>query len=224
MPDLESFLRESLEDFSLSRSEKKELKIHLAEINGDTTEQAKVRQLAFKLANGAIEEFGQITALDWLQNVIKLLYTSENKVKAAAYFSPGDDCLHRIRRLIGEARQTLDICVFTITDNRIVQKLEEAQKSGVAIRIISDNDKSMDLGSDLDYLIRAGIACRFDRTTAHMHHKFAIADRDLLLSGSYNWTRSAASENNENVVVSNNISIVKSFAEKFEEMWRNLAP
>lgn len=222
MSDLENFLRESLEDFALSRSEKKELKAYLADIAGDSTGQAKTRQLAFKLAQGAINEFGQITALDWLQGIIKLLYTNENEVKAAAYFSPGDDCLHRIRRLIGEARHCLDICVFTITDNRIVTRLEEARARGIRIRIISDDDKSMDLGSDLDHLMRAGIDCRLDRTTAHMHHKFAIADSDLLLTGSYNWTRSAATENDENILVTNNPDLVKRFAAKFEEMWQRL--
>jgi phosphatidylserine/phosphatidylglycerophosphate/cardiolipin synthase-like enzyme len=48
-----------------------------------------------------------------------------------------------------------------------------------------------------------------------MHHKFAIADQDLLLTGSYNWTRSAATENDENIVVTNNPRLVRSFAGKF---------
>ena len=222
MDELESFLRKSLEDFALSRSEKKELKSHLAKIGSDTVGQAKARQLAFRLANNAIDEFGQITALDWLQDVVKLLYANENKVKASAYFSPGDDCLHRIRRLIGEAREALDICIFTLTDNRIVRRLEEAHARKVRIRIISDDDKSEDLGSDLDHLRRFGINCRFDRTDAHMHHKFALADHDLLLTGSYNWTRSAATENDENIIVTNNRKLVNSFQSKFDELWNRL--
>lgn len=222
MEELEVFLKESLEDFALSRSERKALKAHLSEINGNPIEQAKTRQLAFKVTQEAINEFGQITALDWLQGVIKLLYANENEIKASAYFSPGEDCLHRIRRLIGECRDTLEICVFTITDNRIVRRLEEAKDRGVDIRIISDDDKSLDLGSDLGHLSKAGFQCRLDRTSAHMHHKFAIADRDLLLTGSYNWTRSAATENDENIVVTNNPKLVRSFSAKFEEMWRKL--
>ena len=222
MDELESFLRKSLEDFALSRSEKKELKSHLAKLGSDTVGQAKARQLAFRLANNAIDEFGQITALDWLQDVVKLLYANENKVKASAYFSPGDDCLHRIRRLIGEAREALDICIFTLTDNRIVRRLEEAHARKVRIRIISDDDKSEDLGSDLDHLRRFGINCRFDRTDAHMHHKFALADNDLLLTGSYNWTRSAATENDENIIVTNNRKLVNSFQSKFDELWNRL--
>jgi phosphatidylserine/phosphatidylglycerophosphate/cardiolipin synthase-like enzyme len=56
-----------------------------------------------------------------------------------------------------------------------------------------------------------------------MHHKFAVADGDLLLTGSYNWTRSASTENNENIIVSNNTPLVKQFQQEFDKMWRALA-
>ena len=103
-----------------------------------------------------------------------------------------------------------------------MRRLEEAQARGVKIRIISDNDKSLDSGSDLTYLSKSGIDCRLDRTDAHMHHKFAISDQDLLLTGSYNWTRAAAAENDENIVITNNSRLVRSFTRKFEEIWAKL--
>ena len=170
-----------------------------------------------------MEEIGEVTAMDWLEGIIKLLYSNEMKVRAGAYFSPGEDCLHRIRRLISEAQKTLDICVFTITDNRIVRKLAEAHERGVKIRIISDDLKSEDLGSDMETLGKIGIACLYDRTSAHMHHKFAIADDALLLTGSYNWTRSASTENNENIVTTNNHKLLKQFQREFEQLWRQLS-
>lgn len=219
MEAIHQALEASLEDFAISRSERKELKSLLAKLQGDKTGQAKVRQKAFRMATAAIEEMGEVTAMDWLEGVIKLLYANEMKVKASAYFSPGEDCLHRIRRLIGEAQRSLDICVFTITDNRIVHKLEEAMHRGVNIRVISDDLKSEDLGSDMERLETMGIDCLYDRTMAHMHHKFAIADRSLLLTGSYNWTRSASTVNNENVLVSNNGKLVDSFQQEFERLW-----
>jgi phosphatidylserine/phosphatidylglycerophosphate/cardiolipin synthase-like enzyme len=98
--------------------------------------------------------------------------------------------------------------------------LEEAQARGVKIRIISDNDKSMDSGSDLTHLSKSGIDCRLDRTDAHMHHKFAISDQDLLLTGSYNWTRAAAAENDENIVITDNPQLVRSFTRSL----RNFGP
>ncbi len=222
MTELETMLRASLEDFALTRAEKKELKPYFAKFSGDQVAQAKARQLAFRLANSAIEEYGQIAAMDWLQDVIKILFARENEINMSAYFSPGDDCLNRIRRLINEAQQTLDICVFTITDDRIVERLAEAHRRGIKIRVISDNDKSEDLGSDLDRLESIGITCCYDRTEAHMHHKFAIADGEKLLSGSYNWTRSAATQNNENIIVTNDPKLLRAFQETFDSLWKLL--
>lgn len=223
MQEITQALEASLEDFSVSRAERKELKPLLAAAQSDKTMQAKIRQLAFRMATRAMEEAGEVTAMDWLESIIKLLYSNEMKIKAGAYFSPGEDCLHRIRRLIKEAKHTLDICVFTITDNRIVRALSDALHSDINIRIISDDLKSEDLGSDMETLEKIGIPCRYDRTMAHMHHKFAIADSDLLLTGSYNWTRSASTENNENIIVTNNVKLVSQFQQEFDKMWRLLA-
>ena len=52
-----------------------------------------------------------------------------------------------------------------------------------------------------------------------MHHKFAVFDRKVLLTGSYNWTRSAASENQENLIVTEAPGLVRSFAAEFDKLW-----
>ena len=223
MNNIHQLLQDSIEDFAISRSERKELKAALTAISGQKTEQAKVRQMAFKMATSIISEIGEPAAMDWLQAVIKLLYANENEIKSNAYFSPGDDCLNRIRRLIAEAQRTLDICVFTITDNRIVERIEQAAKRGVKVRIISDDLKSEDLGSDLERLKQAGIPCLYDITDAHMHHKFAIADNTTLLTGSYNWTRSANTVNNENIITSNHPKLIKKFGLEFDRLWTLLS-
>lgn len=215
-------LSASLEDYSISRSERMEIRQAFRLLEGDVASQARTRSLAFRLATRSIQEIGEVAAMEWLEGVIKLLYSQEQETKSEAYFSPGEDCLHRIRRFIAEAQHTLDICVFTITDDRIVERLIETHQRGVKIRIISDDDKSEDLGSDIDRLSRHGICCRYDHTPAHMHHKFAIADGIKLLNGSYNWTRSAAAANCENITVTNHTPQILAFQEQFNLLWKNL--
>ena len=223
MRQINELLRDSLNDSSVSRSERRELKGILPLIQGDRTALAKARQFAFTLATEKIQETGNHKAMEWLEDVVKLLYSNEMRVKASSYFSPGKDCLNRICRFICETEKKIDICVFTITDDRITRKIEEALRKGIHIRIISDNTKSEDRGSDLDRLEGMGIKCRFDKTSAHMHHKFAISDNDHLLNGSYNWTKSASTENNENILVSNNAKLVRSFQNEFNRLWNSLS-
>ena len=139
----------------------------------------------------------------------------ENQV----YFSPGKDCVNHIIDLINEAYNQLDICVFTISDDRISRAIVDAMKNGVQIRIISDNSKMEDIGSDILDLSRVGIPIKLDISTNHMHHKFMIVDKKIVLTGSYNWTRSAALYNQENIISTDDEFVVDKFVSEFEKLW-----
>jgi phosphatidylserine/phosphatidylglycerophosphate/cardiolipin synthase-like enzyme len=56
-----------------------------------------------------------------------------------------------------------------------------------------------------------------------MHHKFALFDRETLLTGSYNWTRSAGEVNQENLVVTSDAHLVAAFVQEFEQLWKDFA-
>ncbi|MBL8602760.1 MAG: endonuclease [Myxococcales bacterium] len=143
--------------------------------------------------------------------------------RSVACFSPGEACLDMIIACFERVTATADVCVFTITDDRIGSAIARAHRRGVKVRVISDNDKAYDEGSDIEGLRRLGIACRVDETEAHMHHKFAVFDREILLTGSYNWTRSAARYNEENLIVTEDPRLVADFMTEFESLWAKFA-
>ncbi|MCB0845448.1 MAG: DUF1669 domain-containing protein, partial [Bacteroidetes bacterium] len=87
---------------------------------------------------------------------------------------------------------------------------------------LTDNDKYWDKGSDIEKFTKAGIEVKVDRTESHMHHKFAIYDRKYVLTGSYNWTRSAATSNQENILVTSDQEVVKKYMSEFDRLWRNM--
>ena len=137
-----------------------------------------------------------------------------------AYFSPGNDCLNVIVETLNVAQLTVDICVFTISDDRISRAVFGCHKRGVKVRVITDDDKSLDMGSDVSDFAKKGIKVKTDKTEAHMHHKFAIIDNRILINGSYNWTRSAAEYNEENLVVSHDLGLTAAFSAIFEVLWK----
>jgi phosphatidylserine/phosphatidylglycerophosphate/cardiolipin synthase-like enzyme len=138
---------------------------------------------------------------------------------AEAVFSPGEACLRRLTGLLLACRRRADICVFTISDDRIAQAILEAHRRGVGVRVLTDNEKLHDAGSDVDRLAAAGIPVRIDESEAHLHHKFAVFDRQFIVTGSYNWTRSAASVNWENLVVLSDPRLIASFEQEFDRLW-----
>ena len=182
-----------------------------------------LRNKGFALAREYIDADPSQTfkVLKWLEQVVKTLDSGvpDNSIESSAHFSPGDECRRKIIDLCHQARQSIDICVFTISDDTLSEAIYKAHKRGIKVRIITDNDKSNDLGSDVDELSGKGVNLRMDRSPNHMHHKFAVFDNTILLNGSFNWTRSASRYNEENIVVSGEAAIVDEFQRKFEALW-----
>ena len=60
---------------------------------------------------------------------------------------------------------------------------------GVNIRLIVDSEYMFVTGSKVPILAQAGVKVIHDHTTGLFHHKFAIIDQKILITGSLNWTR-----------------------------------
>ena len=223
--DILALLAGGIADGRLSDEEKHELATALdaASLRGEDLR--RLRNNAFDLVRERLSDPLQLALLKWLEGVVRSLDGQRLPVAPItqeASFSPGSDCLQTIQRCLRHARQRIDICVFTLSDDRIAEEVLAAHRRGVAVRIITDNDKEYDAGSDIARLRDAGIAVVVDRTEAHMHHKFAIFDGTRLLNGSYNWTRSAGQYNEENLVLSNDQQLLGEFSAQFEKLWRQL--
>ena len=135
----------------------------------------------------------------------------------------GQQNLASIVKYLDAARTSIDACVFTITENQIAKALIRAKKRGVAVRVVTDNDKVNDIGSDIHQLQQAGIPVRVDNSPAHMHHKFCIIDNRILLNGSFNWTHAASTQNRENVVVCDAGGMISPFNKEFQKLWKEFA-
>lgn len=221
---IDDILAQTLADGRFSRAERASLR-QLAEELGESAQWDAFRARAFHLAGQALHDPRDRAVLEWLEKAIKALRPPDQRSgtrRAEAVFSPGRHCVDRITGLIADARERIDVCVFTITDNRISDALADAKRRGVSLRVITDNDKAMDLGSDIDKLHDRGIPVRVDRTHHHMHHKYALFDGTTLTTGSYNWTRSAADYNQENIVITDDERLVSRFRDHFEQLWTQL--
>ncbi|WP_048919810.1 phospholipase D-like domain-containing protein [Rufibacter radiotolerans] len=150
--------------------------------------------------------------------------SSAANLKEGAFFSPGDECLNAILHSIRSAKHSLHLCVFTISDDRITAALLETFRKGITIQLVTDNEKLFDKGSDIRALAQAGLTIRVDNTQNHMHHKFAIIDSLWVLTGSYNWTRSAALYNHENVLITDDKPVVAAYSKEFTRLWQEMQP
>lgn len=222
---IRNMLLQTFEDFQMTRSERSALNQIFSHISLTEHNLSLIRNEAFQIfREKKPTDIPDTQALSWLEDVMKILSnanTKESTLSSEALFSPHDDCSHRICRLISSARKKIDICVFTITDDRVTEAILDAHTRQVQVRIVTDNDKSFDRGSDIERLERSGIPVRIDQTEFHMHHKFALFDSEFVLTGSYNWTRSASYNNSENLVITNDPQLLIRFESEFEKLWND---
>ena len=233
--ELTRFLSQSLADRKLSGGERSALADWLAKNVATDQHRGLARHTAFEVARRAIADPVAVDVVEWLEDVMKVLaplappvaHAPGSPGKDEAFFAPGERCLQQIVHRFGQCRRTADVCVFTITDDRISRAILDAHRRGVAVRIVTDNEKQHDAGSDVQKFHEAGIAVKTDDMhgpadtglNGHMHHKFAIFDGTHLLNGSYNWTRGAADLNFENVVDTADAALVAAFAAEFARLW-----
>lgn len=226
MHDIIALLKLSITDNVLVSEEKKEIKSLIQDSKLSPQDFNVLRSEIFKIAQEHKDLIPASNLLDWVETANKLTITKPEKPEgnARVYFSPGNQCRDGIIQQIKNAKSTLHICVFTISDNEITDEIIAASKRGISIKIISDDEKAYDKGSDVKRMSDIGIPTKVDGVRGHMHHKFCVIDKETVISGSYNWTRSAADRNYENIMIGTNPRIAKIFLSEFSKLWKELSP
>lgn len=143
---LTRFLTQSLTDRKLSGSEKSSLSDWLVKNVTSDQQRGLVRHVTFEIARKAVADPVGADVIEWLEDVMKVIVPIGGSVAHAsgssspgpdeALFAPGEECLHRIVHRFSACRRTADVCVFTITDDRITRAILDAHKRRVQVRII----------------------------------------------------------------------------------------
>ncbi len=125
--------------------------------------------------------------------------------------------------VIGSAKKTLDIAIYSFTDGKVGSAVAEAHRRGVAVRVITDREQASGQYQKalLKGLVKAGIPVKIDTHSGLMHLKVTIADGEVATTGSYNYTKSAENSNDEVFVVLRDEKAAQDFEAEFGKMWND---
>lgn len=119
-------------------------------------------------------------------------------------FSPEGSAEALVLKVIASARRAIRMSAYDLTSAPIVRALIAAHRRGVSVEVIADakaNTEGRAYGERaLASLEDAGIPVRTISAYPIHHDKIIIAD-DSVETGSFNYSRAAARENSENVIV-----------------------
>lgn len=122
-----------------------------------------------------------------------------------------------------QAKHTLDIAIYSLTDYDIVDAIVAAKKRGVAVRIITDREESRSRyeARELTYLSKFGVPIMINTHSGLMHLKMSIIDGRVATTGSYNYSKDASTRNDEVLLVLRDPTMAKAWEAEFNQMWND---
>lgn len=123
--------------------------------------------------------------------------------------------------IIDSAERSLDIAIYSFTDGDVADAVERAKKRGVAVRLITDRQQAAGQYQKglLKQLAGDGIPIKMDSHSGIMHLKVTVADGKVATTGSFNYTKSAETANDEVFVVLRDEKAAADFEAEFSRMW-----
>ncbi len=136
------------------------------------------------------------------------------------YFSPDDGVADHIIALIQSAEETICFAAFSFTSDEIASALIEQANRGVEVRgVFEQKQYKSNQGGEFDHLTEAGLDIHLDGNRDNMHHKFFVIDEEIVITGSYNFSRSAEERNDENTLVFHDANLSRQYLQEFQRIW-----
>jgi phosphatidylserine/phosphatidylglycerophosphate/cardiolipin synthase-like enzyme len=149
--------------------------------------------------------------------------------------------LRLLDELLARTRREADLALFVFSDQQLGNRLGELHDRGVAIRLLADPGFATRSFSEVLDLLGVALPdhrCRLEagnrpRSTGidgvgtprlspgdKLHHKLAVLDRRFVISGSFNWSPSAAHQNDETLLVIDSPALAVHFREEVDRLWQ----
>jgi phospholipase D len=130
-------------------------------------------------------------------------------------FVPEEACASRIVAAIDGAHTEIRVQAYGFTSPPILDALVRAEGRGVDVAVLLDKSNQRETSSGAMVIAHAEIPVWIDRPSGIAHNKVIVIDRRLVVGGSMNYTKSAASRNVENVTFTESPEVAGWFLENW---------
>jgi phosphatidylserine/phosphatidylglycerophosphate/cardiolipin synthase-like enzyme len=130
-------------------------------------------------------------------------------------FSPKGGCAAAIVREIQSARSSLLIQAYSFTSAPIAAAVVEAHRRGVRVQVVLDKSNRSEKYSAADFLAHATVPVFIDAKHAIAHNKIMVIDDSTVITGSFNFTKSAEENNAENILILRSPVLAARYSDNF---------
>lgn len=135
------------------------------------------------------------------------------------YFAPEDKVAEKIIARLKTAQQSIDFMAFSFTDDDIGQVVRERAKAGVKVRGVFETTGSETQFSEYGQMKQQGLDVWQDGNPYLMHHKVFIVDQRAVILGSFNFSKNAEEQNDENLLIIDEPTLAQQFMAEFGRVY-----
>jgi phosphatidylserine/phosphatidylglycerophosphate/cardiolipin synthase-like enzyme len=136
------------------------------------------------------------------------------------YFSPDDGVLSRLIPLLEGAQESIYFLTFSFTSNELGDIVRAKADEGLTVRGVMDEEQiQSNQGTEFDPFRQADMDVLIDGNEGQMHHKVFIIDEKIVVLGSYNFSQSAETRNDENLLVVYNEPLAEQYLKEFQRVY-----
>jgi phosphatidylserine/phosphatidylglycerophosphate/cardiolipin synthase-like enzyme len=139
-------------------------------------------------------------------------------------YGPGPGFESIDKDLIAQARKTIDMAAYVLSDQRIIEALSAAASRGVQVRIYFDPEQFRRIGS-----ANGNVLALINQPNVHgrikpeqgdlMHIKAYAVDGRWLRTGSTNFSWAGETRQDNDIVVIDSLKAADEFTRHFERLW-----
>lgn len=144
---------------------------------------------------------------------------TQSEPQIEVYFSPNGGCTDAIVKALGQAKTSILVQAYSFTSAPIAKAVVDAHKRGVQVKVILDKSQRTEQYSSADFLAHAGVPVSIDAKHKIAHNKVMVIDSESVITGSFNFTKSAEEGNAENLLIIHSPEL----AAKYIENWKKHA-
>ena len=138
-------------------------------------------------------------------------------VNVENYFSPVDHVTDKLVAYVQGAKRSIRFMIFTYTSADLSNAMIARYQAGVNIQgVIEDRGAS---NGALVPLLCAKVPVKVDGNKYTMHHKVIVIDESTVITGSFNFTKSADQENDDNVLVIHSADLARQYLQEYDRIW-----
>ncbi len=164
-----------------------------------------------------------VTLTFWIVLYSPPAFSKESACNWQVYFSPKGGCTEVIVKELGQAKTSILVQAYSFTSARIAKALLDARKRQVKVEVLLDKSQTGKKGgySPATFLLNQGISVKIDSVHAIAHNKVMVIDGEIVVTGSFNFTKAAEEKNAENLLVIRDRKMASLYTRNWEEHERH---